>query len=374
MSPLKTLLHDLIGSHGPLDIASYMTLALTHPRHGYYAKGNPFGSIRDFTTAPEISQVFGELIGLCLADFWLRSGRPAPFRLVELGPGRGALMADLLRATKLIAGFHEASSLHLVEINAALRAAQADLLANVASSLNPRWHASLNDVDDGGPLLLVANEFLDVLPIRQFERRGAGLRERRIGLDRNNELAFVLDPRTAVPEEIAFGTLAEGAVVETSPARSALVGDLAARLGSAGGMALLIDYAHEPESTSADAGLAVGDTLQAIYRGERVSALSHPGDADLTARVDFQALRRVADQAGLQTHGPIGQGEFLRNLGIEARRRQLVEASPQRTAEMDRAVARLIDQDRMGRLFQVLALTAAGSPTPEGMTESGSRG
>ena len=335
-----------------------MTQALQHPRLGYYATRDPLGATGDFITAPEVIQVFGELIGLWCADLWARMGRPDPVLLVELGPGRGTLMADALRALAVAADFRSALRVHLVETSPALRAIQARTLAAAA----PTWHESLDSVP-AGPFLLVANEFLDALPIRQFERRGGRWHERRVGLAPDGStLAFVLDPTPGasaalLPERLA--TAPDGSVAEICPAALALASDLGRRLVADRGAALLIDYGH--------AESACGDTLQAVRQHKYHPVLGAPGGADLTAHVDFEAFAAAARAAGARICGPVTQGDFLRSLGIELRAQQLLRnASAKMGATIRSGVRRLIDSDEMGTLFKVLALTDPALPTPAG--------
>ena len=358
MTELGTLIARRIRATGPLTIAEFMAEALQHPRLGYYATHDPLGAAGDFVTAPEVSQVFGELIGLWCADVWVRMGRPDPVLLVELGPGRGTLMVDALRALVVAPDFRRAIRLHLVETSPALRAAQAKVLA----SAEPVWHESLDQVPSG-PLLLVANEFLDALPIRQFERRGGTWRERRVGLAPDEAtLAFVLDlaasPSTAlIPTR--FADAADGSVLEIRPAATDLAADVAKRLTADGGAALFIDYGH--------AVSACGDTLQAV-RGHRYHpVLEAPGSADLTAHVDFEAFADPARAAGARVCGPVVQGDFLRALGIEVRARQLLANAARETrTTIESGIRRLIDGGEMGTLFKALALTHPDLPIPAG--------
>ncbi|HXP74973.1 MAG TPA: SAM-dependent methyltransferase [Stellaceae bacterium] len=358
MTGLGDLLVRQVRATGPLTIAEFMTEALQHPRLGYYATRDPLGATGDFITAPEVSQIFGELIGLWCADVWTRMGRPDPVLLVELGPGRGTLMADALRALAVAPDFRRALRVHLVETSPALRAIQARTLAPAA----PAWHEDLNTVP-AGPFLLVANEFLDALPIRQFERRGGRWHERRLGLAPDNStLAFVLDPTPSasaalLPQRLA--TAPDGSVAEVCPAALGLAGDLGRRLAADRGAALFIDYGH--------AESACGDTLQAVRQHRYHPVLEAPGSADLTAHVDFEAFAGAARAAGARLCGPVTQGGFLRSLGIELRLQQLLaNASPELRPTLQSGVHRLIDGHEMGTLFKVLALTDPTLPTPAG--------
>ncbi|WP_051357082.1 SAM-dependent methyltransferase [Azorhizobium doebereinerae] len=340
-----------------MPVGRYMALCLGHPRHGYYMTRDPLGARGDFTTAPEISQMFGELIGLWAVATWQQMGAPAAFRLVELGPGRGTLMADALRAAGLVPAFGAAASLHLVEMSPVLRARQADTLKAVA----PRWHDRLEDVPDG-PAIVIANEFFDALPIDQFVRGPDGWHERRVGLDGEGRLAFGLDPRPfpALAALAAhFPRPHDGAVLERL--ESGPVHALAGRLAAQGGGALVIDYGH--------ARHGFGDTLQAMKDHRFVDPLAAPGEADLTAHVDFAALADAARAVGARAFGPLTQGDFLNRLGLDARAARLTQAADaaQRTA-IAAAQARLAGsgEGQMGALFKVLALGGPGLGPPPG--------
>jgi NADH dehydrogenase [ubiquinone] 1 alpha subcomplex assembly factor 7 len=338
-----------IAARGPLTVARFMELALSHPEHGYYQRRDPLGRAGDFVTAPEISQAFGEIIGLWLAQAWTDLGCPAPVRLVELGPGRGTLMADLLRATAGMPGFHGALALHLVESSAPLRHQQ-------ATRLQATWHDRFEEVPDG-PLLLIANEFLDALPVHQLVRRPDGWHERVIALDQAGALAFDQSPE---PSPLAPPEGTPGQIAELSPARVALARQIAAQIAAQGGVALLIDYGAWTEGPT-------GDTLQAV-RGHAVcDPLARPGEADLSTQVDFRALAEAAAAAGAAVYGPVPQGTFLRAFGIEARLLHLLERAP---ADQRRALRaglfRLIDPSAMGELFKVLVLARPGAPLPPG--------
>jgi NADH dehydrogenase [ubiquinone] 1 alpha subcomplex assembly factor 7 len=365
VSALEQHLLERIRATGPLTIADYMAEALGHPLHGYYATRDPLGISGDFITAPEVSQVFGELVGLWCAEGWERLGRPDPVILAELGPGRGTLMADALRALRVAPHFRRALRLHLVETSPVLRRAQAAALADAS----PVWHESLAELP-AAPLLLVANEFLDALPIRQFLRREDGWHERRIGLAADGaSLAFALDPAPSaaaaalMPASLSDAPL--GSLSETRPEATALAEALGARLAAEGGLALFIDYGHFPS--------ACGDTLQALRRHRRHDVLAEPGTADLTAHVDFAAFAAAARAAGARAWGPVTQRAFLRALGIEARKATLLErATPAQAAAITSGCRRLIDPAEMGTLFKVLALAPPRLPAPPGFAEEAS--
>ncbi|MDP6706949.1 MAG: SAM-dependent methyltransferase [Alphaproteobacteria bacterium] len=354
MSSLAGHLKRLIAANGPIPVSRYMAEALGHPEHGYYARRDPLGADGDFTTAPEISQMFGELIGLWCVEFWQRLGRPASLGLVELGPGRGTLMADALRAARLEPAFLDAVSVHLVETSPALEALQRERLEGLGAC----WHRSLETVPEGC-LLALANEFFDALPVRQFERGEQGWHERLVA-NGGEALGFVLSPtclaESLLPEAFAGATV--GSVVEVAPSRAATMAALAGRIAAHGGAALVIDYGH--------ADSAPGDTLQAVKQHAFHDVLSGPGEADLTAHVDFQALAEAARAAGAEAHGPVPQGDFLTALGIDLRAARLAAARPERAAEIERARSRLVAVDEMGRLFKALAVTAEGFGPPAG--------
>ena len=349
---LGRLIARRIALTGPISLADFMAEALSHPRLGYYRKALPVGAAGDFTTAPEISQMFGELLGAWLAERWLAMGRPTSVRLVELGPGRGTLMSDALRATRGVPGFHAAIDLHLVEINEQLRALQSQALA----TFKPTWHARFDDVPDG-PLLLIANEFFDALPVRQFERTTRGWTERMVGLADDDSLRLALAPGVT-PYAPALPDAPVGAQAELCEAGLALAGAIGARLERHGGWALIVDYGHDGSS---------GASLQAV-RGHRGAAiLDRPGETDLSAYVDFAALARAT---GRPAFGPVSQGDFLRRLGVAERAAALkARASEAQCAAIDAASARLIAPDQMGTLFRVLAVGDDRSAAPAGFSD-----
>jgi NADH dehydrogenase [ubiquinone] 1 alpha subcomplex assembly factor 7 len=332
-----------------------MALALGHPRHGYYITRDPLGSAGDFTTAPEISQMFGELIGLWCVDAWQAMGAPRAFRLVELGPGRGTLMADLLRAASLVPAFGAAASIWMVETSPVLARLQQRTLAAIDPPV--QWTDHLAHVPDG-PTLVVANEFFDALPVRQFQMTATGWRERMVGLEGERLiLALAPDAPGAIASDLPR-VAPVGAVAELSPDSLNLMADLAGRIASAGGAALIIDYGP------AESGL--GDTVQALKGHAFADVLAQPGEADLTAHVDFARLAHAARCAGAQAWGPVGQGEFLHLLGIGTRAARLAARGGKAAGEIAAAHARLTAPDQMGTLFKVLALTGRGQPAPAG--------
>lgn len=335
-----------------------MAAASGDPDFGTYTAGQPFGAAGDFVTAPEISQVFGELIGLWCAVVWQHMGAPAPVRLVELGPGRGRLMADALRATRAVSGFRAALDLHLVETGPALRRLQAVALADAA----PSWHDSVSTVPDG-PLIVVANEFFDALPIRQLQRGPRFWHERRIDLDPGADtFRFVLDAAPAPLAALlgpAFAGAPEHSIAELCPAGLALARTLGERIAGSGGVALIIDYGYGASMP--------GDTLQAIRGHRRHDPLTDPGTADLTAHVDFARLAQAAAEGGAAIHGPIAQGELLTRLGIAARADALIaRAVPDQAEQVRSGVRRLIDPAEMGSLFKAVAITDPCQNAPPG--------
>lgn len=325
-----------------------MHLCLHDPRDGYYAVRPAIRADGDFVTAPQVSQVFGELIGLWMVETWRQMGRPDPVFLVELGPGDGTLMEDLLRATRVEPDFGAAVSVRLVEPSAPLRALQSDRLGDAVQHLE-----KLSDLPTGAPVLLVANEVLDCLPARQWERRDGAWLERRIGLE-GDRLVFGLSPApglTAAPLDAP-----DGAVLEQSPAQEALGSELGALIAREGGAALLIDYGR--------AAPGLGDTLQAVSRHQRVHPLERPGEVDLTIHADFPAVLAAARREGVETAGPTTQGTFLRAMGLQTRAEALIRARPDRAARIRRQVERLSGEGEMGDLFLAAALHSPGLRPP----------
>lgn len=348
MTPLAGLLLRQIATTGPITVAEYMTTCLMHPRMGYYATRQPLGAAGDFVTAPEISQMFGELAGLCLAQSWIERGCPAPFALVELGPGRGTLMADALRATAGVPGFHAAMRLVLVEGSAPLRAEQQDRLAGFA----PAFADRLDDLPDL-PVFAVANELFDAMPIRQFLRDGDLWRERMVGAH-DGALCFALSDAVRLAElEHRLDDTDEGDLVELSGPATALAAELGQIVADRGGLCLVIDYGDETSR---------GDTLQAVRGHRKQGPLDMPGEADLTAHVDFGALRRAAPCAASAL---TPQGVWLERLGITERARTLARGlSGDALASHVAAHRRLTHPDEMGTLFRVMALHDAAGPPP----------
>jgi NADH dehydrogenase [ubiquinone] 1 alpha subcomplex assembly factor 7 len=352
MTPLGRRIAEQITQDGPIPVAEFVRLCLTHPEYGYYRVHAAIGAHGDFITAPEISQVFGELVGLWAAEIWAAIGKPQSVRLVELGPGRGTMMADALRAVaKVVPEFRSAIDLHLVEVNPLLRERQEAALGDA----RPRWHRGLETIPDG-PLLVLANEYFDIFPIRQFVRAVDGWRERVVTFE-NGTFAFAAGNAAEPPAELADAP--PGSIVETSPEAELCMTTLAERIARHRGGALVIDYGPQARG--------IGDTLQAMRRQKKVDPLADPGLADLTAHVDFAGLAAAAQAAGARAHGPIPQGVFLHRLGIAARAATLLKsASPRQGGDISSAVARLIEPSQMGALFKALAVVDTAQPVPPG--------
>ncbi|WP_380879923.1 class I SAM-dependent methyltransferase [Sphingomonas sp. DBB INV C78] len=343
-SSCEDRLSRLIEAMGPIPISQFMAEA----NAAYYAAKDPLGATGDFITAPEISQMFGELIGLWLADLWQQSERE-PVAYVELGPGRGTLAEDATRAMRAV-GLTPA--IHFVETSPALRAIQAERFPNAA------WHDDLSTLPTNKPLLVVANEFFDALPIRQLIRAVNGWRERMIafGPDGFAPVAGDVPVDALVPPRLHDAP--PGSIIESSPASAAIARDLAGRIADQGGAALIVDYGY--------AGYAAGDTLQAVHAHAYADPFARPGTRDLTAHVDFTALDHAARAEGLHVHGPVTQGEWLELLGIGARAAALTQGAPARADEIEAARRRLTHVEEMGDLFKVMALTAPEWPEPAG--------
>ncbi|MEA1675621.1 class I SAM-dependent methyltransferase [Nitrospirillum sp. BR 11163] len=361
-----------IGGEGPLRLSTFMGEALGHPTLGYYTTRDPLGAAGDFTTAPEISQMFGELLGLWCAQAWLTLGSPTPVHLVELGPGRGTLMADALRAMARTPGLTASLRVHMVETSPSLRARQRTTLAALPATAQPphpiTWADSLEAVPEG-PLLLLANEFFDALPIRQMQKTARGWAERCVTWDTaEKRFAWALDAtggaELLVPPDLRGAP--EGAVVELCPAALTVAGEIGRRLAAHPGAALVVDYGYDAPS--------LGDTLQAVRGHAYAAVLDDPGQADLTAHVDFRTLAATAVAAGAAAHGIVDQGALLRRLGIAQRAATLKRnATAVQAHAVDLALDRLTSPDQMGRLFKALALTSPGAPPPAGFEPSEGR-
>jgi len=335
-----------------------MEAALTDPDDGYYTQRLPIGAAGDFITAPEICQIFGELIGLWIAEVWQTMGAPDKFRLIELGPGRGTLMNDALRALAVAPDALEAAELYLVELSAPLRAVQRATLADAPIALI--WQNLFEDVPTG-PAIIIANEFVDALPIRQFVRLESGWHERCVGLAKEDALIFTHcetpldDPEKLIPDTLRSAAI--GSIIELRPAAGHLIAEIAARARMAATAVLIIDYGHVQS--------APGDTLQGVRKHRYADPLEHPGETDLTAHVDFAALSDRASTEGLAVYGPLPQGQFLLSLGLAERAERLAAgATPQQAALLSSAARRLADPAQMGELFKVLAIATGNNPPP----------
>ena len=348
-SPLETEIRRLIAAAGPMPVADYMRLCLTHPKYGYYLTQEPIGAAGDFITAPEISQMFGEIIGLWMATVWKQMGAPENVRVVELGPGRGTLMADAVRAVQIVKDFRTAMVLHLVEISPKLQEVQRRRLEGTGVPI--LWHPTLDDVP-GGPIIIVANEFIDALPIHQAVQQADGWHQRFVEIAPDGKLSIGVanDPLPHFDATLprALRQSPEGSIYEWRPETVAL--ELGRRV-RAGGAVLVIDYGHTRQG--------LGETLQAVAGHAFADPLRAPGEADITAHVDFAALAQGAEIIGARVHGPVSQGDFLRRLGIDKRAAALKSRAPaEKASEIDGALARLTGTGSkgMGELFKVLAI------------------
>ena len=350
MTPLGEKLLSRIRAYGPMTVAEYMEACLSDPFYGYYMRREPFGRYGDFVTAPEVSQMFGELIGVWTVVVWEAMGSPREFVLAELGPGRGTLMADLLRVVRVMPDFTRAARVHLVETSPRLRGIQQSTLASAGTPIG--WHARVEELPPG-PMIVIANEFFDALPIRQFRWGAEGWAERMIGINPNDGFAFFLKPVDQRP----LSALPDGAIVETSPTAIAITTAIGRRLAASGGAAIFIDYGTDRPG--------YGDTLQAVREHKYAEPLAAPGEADLTAHVDFAALTKAASEAGANPRPIVGQGAFLNRLGLGTRATALAEGKDEATRQaVEAAAERLAGPKTMGELFKVLAIGAPGLALP----------
>ena len=349
---LSEIIDMQIRTNGPMSIATYMGLALTHPREGYYKAGTPLGAKGDFITAPEISQMFGELIGFFLVNLWQQMNEPKSFTLLELGPGRGTLMQDALRVATRAEGFENALHLQLYETHPELKAEQATRL----DKYTPYWAGEIDTVSDD-PLFVVANEFFDALPIRQFVKGEQGWHERQVGL-KDGKRVFGLSPtpipETAMPEAVRGAAVGE--IYEANLAAVDVMQRLSRIVARQGGAILAIDYGYPRTRT--------GETLQAVSRHAFADPLEAPGAADLSAHVDFGALAEAAKAAGLVAHKVTPQGEFLKRLGIFERAEMLIKANPGQKAAIEAALDRLTGAAQMGELFKAFVVASPGLTPP----------
>jgi len=357
MTALFDIIKTEIEAQGPITVARYMELALGHSEYGYYMKQDPFGEQGDFITAPEISQMFGEMIGLWACVVWQAMGSPDPLNLVEVGPGRGTLMADALRATQMVEDFEDAARVWLVETSPALREIQKKTMT--PTMMMPAWRDRFEDIG-AGPLIVWGNEFFDALPVRQYVRADDGWRERLVGLnDEGDGLEYVVSEDTIdanlIPEDLRGA--APGSIYEDQAPSRAVMTEIAKRIVKHGGAALFIDYGHGEH--------AIGETLQALKSHDFADVLKNPGDQDITAHVDFAQLAEAAAAAGAEVLGPVPQGAFLERLGMRQRADTLMmSATPEQMQEIDAAYQRLTDAEHMGALFKVMAIVPPGFGVP----------
>lgn len=358
---LLEIIRDEIRKSGPMDIGRYMELCLSHPAHGYYVTRDPFGVAGDFTTAPEISQLFGEMVGAWLADLWIKLGSPTEFLLVECGPGRGTLMADIMRSTKNVPGFHDAARIFLLEMSPVLK----DIQKQKLEAYDTRWIDDLAQLPPLLPVLLVANEFLDALPVRQVVKANDNFKERGVSVMADDTLSLT----EMEADEAALKTLppkilkgAEEGVFETSLVLNQYMKSVDILLKKQKGAALFIDYGH--------ARSAMGETLQVVKSHQFAGLFDTPGSCDITAHVDFENVANIAQNDGLTVHGPVTQGQFLRGLGIEHRAERLWAVANEAQKELiSTGLKRLIDTEQMGSLFKVLAVCHDPLIRPEGFDE-----
>lgn len=359
MTPLKRRIIERIKSEGPMSVAVYMAACLFDPVDGFYPTRDPLGADGDFITAPEINQMFGEMIGLWCVQSWMDMGRPSAVNLIELGPGRGVMMSDILRAARIAPDFIKAASITLIEASPALEAVQGQTLA--ASPCPTSWVDGLEKAPKGASII-IGNEFLDCLPIRQFVRKDAAWYERLVSLspDNEDELIFGVSDLPYAHNDIAhFPDAPDGALCELCPAAAQIIDQIIERGSADPCRALFIDYG--PAQTE------IGDTLQALKAHTKVNPLSEPGDADLTARVDFGRLRDLAESGGIHASPIRAQSHFLRAMGIELRAVNLSKANPDAAKTISRQLGRLIDDAQMGDLFKALAFQSLNLPPIMGL-------
>ena len=354
MNALAVRIAKWIAAQGPIPVAQYMSLCQFDPEGGSYTARQTIG--RDFITSPEISQTFGEMLGLWVAQTWHDQGRPAHPRLVELGPGRGTLMADALRAIAAATpAFLDAAEIVLVETSGPLMAAQREKLKAIGADI--AWQERFDDALTDRPLYLLANEFFDCLPVYQYVKTERGWCERMVTV-KDDSLVFALAPDSVGVMPLDRGPAALGAVYEVTPAATALMEEIAHTVTAQGGGALIVDYGFDVPG--------FGETLQAIANGKPVDVLSESGESDLSAHVDFAALRRAAEAGGCAVFGPVTQCNFLANLGIGDRGERLILANPLDSKAIGAAVDRLVNPAQMGALFKALAVVPQSAPQPPG--------
>lgn len=350
-SSLNDLIKAHIRQHGPMTVQDYWVLCLAHPQHGYYRKQDPFGRQGDFITAPEISQMFGEILGIWAADLWMKLGSPSNFLLAECGAGRGTMLGDLLRATKNVPGFHDAMSVQIVETSETLRKVQADTLADYKVT----WHDTIDELPANAPIIFVTNEFLDALPIRQVVRAKGQWFERVIGLQ-DDKLSFGRGGVVPMSDKVEAN---DGTIFEFSPARDNIWRQIAERVRTQTGGALTIDYGH--------AVTGFGNTLQAVKDHAYCDVLETPGDADITSHVDFARLSDLAKDLNPRL---ATQRDFLTRLGIHIRAKTLLaKANEQQAADIQSALERLTSKEQMGDMFKVLAIVSPSTIDTAGFVD-----
>lgn len=359
MTPLERILKETIERDGPMLIEEWMSICLGHPDHGYYTTGQPFGKQGDFTTAPEISQMFGELLGLWAAVVWQQMGAPQKVHLIELGPGRGTLMSDALRAAKGVPGFIDSVSVHMVETSPVLTSLQKQALAD--AGVEAQWHQTVEEAPSG-PSIIIGNEFLDALPVSQWIKVDDDWRQLYVDVFGGAFCFATGGPVDASEIPKAFENAASNSFFETSPISHKIITTISEQLSKHGGAALFIDYGHSVSG--------LGDTLQGVKDHRFTHVLDNPGEQDLTAHVDFAAVAKTASEVGARPWGPITQGELLERLGISARVTSLLTtATKEQAVELASARQRLTAPGGMGRLFKAIAICHPDAPAPPGFEE-----
>jgi SAM-dependent MidA family methyltransferase len=355
-TPLGELIAGMIATDGPMPVDRYMALALGHPEHGYYMGRDPFGRAGDFITAPEVSQMFGELIGIWCAAGWQMMDAPADWNLIELGPGRGTLMADLVRACCVMPGLSEGMKVHFVEMSPALKTVQSETMKR--AGIEATWHDRLEDIPDA-PSLIIANEFFDALPVTQLQKQAGKWHERVVGLDGEGKLTLgvAADPVAPALVPTWAADANDGDIAEFSPVRDAVAREISRRVTKHVGAALIIDYGHVKSAT--------GDTLQAVAKHQFADVLAQPGNADITSHVDFDALSIALTSDGAKAYGPVTQGDFLVKMGLKEREEMLRQrADARQRIRLSKGAQRLVAGNEMGQLFKVLAVTHPDMPKP----------
>ncbi len=352
---LKDKIRQRISGEGSLSVEAYMELCLTDPDFGYYVTRDPLGKPGDFITAPEISQMFGEVIGAWCAHMWVELGQPSEFALVEPGPGRGTLMNDVLRTANLLPGFQEAARVFLIEASPVLQVQQKSRLEAFADHIE--WRDEFSTLP-AMPMIMIANEFVDALPIRQLQRSATGWAERGVGIDDDGKLTWATldgpDLEPLVPPSLR--KLGENTIIEISPQRNGVAAMIGQHLNQHAGAALIIDYGYD--------SVMPGNSFQAVKSHEFADPLEDPGNADLTAHVDFSSMAKAASAAGGKVWGPLPQGTFLQELGITPRADQIMAANPDRKERIGRDLARLTASDQMGMLFKAMVIASPNLPSP----------